>query len=319
MNIRQLQYVNEVVRQQLNVSAAAKALHTSQPGVSKQIRLLENEVGAQIFTRARNKVTGITSFGKLILSPAQRILSDVAFIKAAAEDLHKRAGTLVVAATHTQAHYVLPEVMKRFAKQYPKVRLVQRVGTPQQITELILSGDADIGITTNISNLTRQLLALPCRKFERVVLVPSAHELLKKDRITLKTLARYPLVSYDPSDTGHPHILAAFQRAGLKPNIVLSASDADVIKACVLQDFGIGVLSEAIYDRTLDTRLHAISAGHIFQPSIVSIVLQRHRYLRTYCYDFIEMLAPRWSRANVEGAAANHRSPSGAKLALTAP
>ncbi len=309
MNIRQLQYIAEVMKQRFNISAAAKALHTSQPGVSKQIKLLEHEVGAQIFVRTRNKVTGITPFGELILAPAQRVVSDVAFIRAAASNLHKQnTGTLVVATTHTQAHYVLPGIMKRFAEHHPKVRITQRLGTPQQIAELVLAGEADIGVTTNVSELPKQLVALPCRKFERVVIAPPRHELLGKPKVSLKTLARYPLVSYDPAYTGHQHIVAAFQRAGLTPNIVLSASDADVIKACVAQDFGIGVLLEVAFDKARDTGLRAIPAGHLFQPAIVSIVLQRQHYLRTYCYDFIEMLATRWSRVNVEAEISSHRS-----------
>ena len=308
MNIRQLQYITEVVKQRLNISAAAKELHTSQPGVSKQIRLLETEVGAQIFVRAGNKVTGVTAFGELILPPAQRILADVAFVKAAAKDLHKQnAGTLVVATTHTQAHYVLPEVMKRFAKKNPKVRLVQRLGTPLQIAEFVQSGEADIGVTTNVSTLSSQLVPLPYRKFERILIVPLGHELLKKGRITLKMLARYPLVSYDPAYTGHQHIVAAFQCVGLVPNIALSASDADVIKACVEQDFGIGVLLEVAFDSKRDTGLQGISAGHLFQPAMVSIVLQRNHYLRSYCYDFIEMLSARWSRSNVQAAISSFR------------
>src|SRR4051812_20429527 len=180
MNLRQLQYIYEITNQRLNISATAAALHTSQPGVSKQLKLLESEVGAQIFFRANNRLSGLTPFGEKILPPVQRIVAEIAYIRDAARELHsENAGTLVVATTHTQARYVLPEVLKRFAKRYPKVRLVQRIGTPRQISDLVASGEADVGVTSSVAIPPDSLVALPCHKFERAVIVPRDHGLLK--------------------------------------------------------------------------------------------------------------------------------------------
>jgi len=309
MNLRQLRYISEIAKRGLNISAVASALHTSQPGISKQIKLLEAELGAEIFVRSSNRLSGITPLGQKILGMAQNVIAEISNIKAASGDLKQEtSGPLVIATTHTQARYVLPEIMKRFTLRYPKVQLTLRHGDPSRISDLLLSGEADIGVTTETAEHLRELLVFPCRRFQRVVIVPRGHELLNKKRLTLKLLAKYPLVTYEPAFTGRRQLDNAFTREGLKPKLVLSAIDADVIKSCVKHRLGIAVLSEVTYEQSADSDLCAIPAGHLFAPSITSIVVHRHRYLRRYTYDFIEMCAPCWTRANVQRASALPRS-----------
>lgn len=301
MNLRQVQYICEVARQRLNISAAAVALHTSQPGVSKQIKLLEAELGAQIFVRTLRRLSAITPFGEKILLSAQRIVNEISHIKAVSRDVEKNnVGTLVIATTHTQARYVLPGVMRRFTQRHPRVRLMLRHGDPAQIAQLLLAGEADLGVTTDVPKKPADLVVLPCHKFERVVVVPSRHPLLRARRLTLKLLAQYPLVSYEPAFTGRHHVLEAFEHRGLEPKVVLSAIDADVIKACVEQGFGIAVLLGITFDARRDSGLKAIPASHLFRPGTISVALHRQHYLRQYEYDFIEMFAARWNRANVQ-------------------
>lgn len=309
MNLRQLRYINEIAKRGLNISAAASALHTSQPGISKQVRLLEAELGADIFVRSSNRLSGITPLGHKIIGMAQNVIAEISNIRAASGDLQEeKSGPLVIATTHTQARYVLPEIMKRFTLRYPGVQLTLRHGDPSRISELLLSGEADIGMTTETAPHLRELLVLPCRRFQRVVVVPRGHELLNRKRLTLRLLAKYPLVTYEPAFTGRRQLERAFEREGLKPELVLSAIDADVIKSCVEHGLGIAVLSEVTYDETADSKLCAIPAGHLFEPSVTNIAVHRHRYLRRYAYDFIEMCAPRWTRANIERATASRRS-----------
>lgn len=309
MNLRQLRYISEIAKRGLNISAVASALHTSQPGISKQVKLLEAELGSEIFVRSSNRLSGITPLGQKIIGMAQNVITEISNIKAASGGLdQERSGPLVIATTHTQARYVLPEIMKRFTLRYPKVQLTLRHGDPSRISELLLSGEADIGVTTDTAQHLRELLVLPCRRFQRVVIVPREHKLLNKKRLTLKILAEYPLVTYEPAFTGRRQLEKAFEREGLKPELVLSAIDADVIKSCVEHGLGIAVLSEVTYDQSDDSGLCAIPAGHLFEPSVTSIVIHRHRYLRRYAYDFIEMCAPPWSQANVQRATALPRS-----------
>jgi len=309
MNLRQFRYISEIAKHDLNVSAAASALHTSQPGISKQVKLLETELGAEIFVRSSNRFSGITPLGQKIIGMARNIITEAANIKAASEDLkQEQSGLLVIATTHTQARYVLPEIMKCFSVRYPKVQLTLRHGDPTGISELLLSGKADIGVTTETAQHLRELLVLPCRRFQRVVIVPRGHELLNRKRLTLKVLAEYPLVTYEPAFTGRRQLEKAFEREGLKPKLVLSAIDADVIKSCVEHGLGIAVLSEVTYNQNVDSGLCSIPAGHLFEPSVTCIAIDRQRYLRRYAYDFIEMCAPPWNRANVQRATTLSRS-----------
>jgi LysR family cys regulon transcriptional activator len=307
MNLRQLRYITEIARRDLNISAVAAALHTSQPGISKQVKLLESELGVDVFVRARNRLSGITPEGARIIAYAQSALDEVANIAAVSvERKRPTTGTLTVATTHTQARYVLPEVMKAFAARNPKVRMTLLHGDPSRIAELVASGEADIGVTTDAPRAAKELLVLPVRKFQRVVIVPRGHRLLRMSRLTLKALAQNPLITYEPQFTGRREVVRAFEREGLSPTLFVSAIDADVIKTCVEQGLGIAVLSEVTFDPVKDAALRAIPAAHLFEASTTSLLLQRKRYLQQYAYDFIETCAPAWAKARVQRAAATH-------------
>ena len=303
MNLRQLQYLREIARQGMSISAAAKALETSQPAISKQLRLLEDELGAPILLRSRNKVTGLTAFGESILPVVLRIVSDVGLLEEAGGAVGRQgAGSLTLATTQTYAQYVLPPVMQRFLKRHPKVRLVQRLAKGPQIPGLIASGEVDIGVTTGFQDLPPTLVSLACRKMPRVVVVPQGHELVRR-RPTLQKLAQYPFIARN-AEGG---VMPVFRKARLSPHIALTIGDVDALKACVAQDFGISVLLEAAYDPKRDAALQAIPAGHLFNPAVMSVLLQRRKVFRPYLYDFIEMLQPKWNRARVDGAIAGSR------------
>lgn len=298
MNLRQLRYIDEIARRDLNISAVAAALHTSQSGISKQLQLFEAELGSELFVRSRNRLSAITPVGHRIIAIARNIIAEVASIEATSRDLvAESGGPLVIATTHTQARYVLPEILKSFIARFPRVTLTLRHGDPAQIAALVRAGEADIGVTTDTPGPRRDLLIVPCRRFGRIVVTPRGHELLRCGRLTLKAIAQYPLVTYEPAFTGRTQVMKAFAREGLQPTIVLSAIDADVIKTCVEHGLGIAVLSEVTYDRERDTGLGAIPAGHLFEASNSHVVLHRQRQLRQYAYDFVELCAPRWNGA----------------------
>ncbi len=301
MNLRQMQYLCELAKRELNISAVASALHTNQPGISKQLKLLEIELGVEIFVRSRNRFAGLTPHGRKIVEMAQSITNEVANMKALCRDVvQENSGSLTIAVTHTQARYVLPEVLIRFATRYPKVRITMRHADPEKIAEMLLSGSADLGVTTNDAPVLRKLVVLPVREFKRVVVLPRDHKLLQSRRLTLKQLARYPIVTYEPAFTAREIVMRAFEKAKLEPKFVVSSIDADVIKTCVEQGMGVAVLSEVTYDAGRDLNLRAIPAGHLFDSSVTKLWLCRNHYLRRYTYDFIEMCNPRWSRSVVE-------------------
>ncbi len=314
MNLRQMRYVCEIAKRELNISSVASALHTNQPGISKQVKLLEIELGVEIFLRSRNRLSGITPHGQKIIAMAQNIVNETANIKAISRDVvQESSGPLVIAVTHTQARYFLPEAIKRFSLHHSKVRITMRHADPARIMEMLLSGDADIGVTTNDPPPVRELIALPCRESQRVVVVPSGHPLLQSRRLTLRQLARYPLITYEPAFISREIVVRAFAKHGLEPHVVLSAIDADVVKTCVEQGLGLAVLSEVTFDPLLDQKLRAIPAGHLFEPSVTKIWLCRNHYIRRYTFDFIEMCAPRMSRSNVQHAIASKSTAAGLK------
>ncbi|MDB5866915.1 MAG: transcriptional regulator [Betaproteobacteria bacterium] len=301
MNLRQLRYISEIVRRDLNISTVAVALHTAQPGISKQVRLLEDELGVPIFVRSRGRLSALTEEGARIVELANRALDEIDNIHSVGRERRRPASrTLVIATTHTQARYVLPEILKRYAHRHPTVRINLRHGDPAQIAALVASGEADIGVTTGTGDNVKDLLALPYRKMKRVVIVPRGHPLLQRKRLTLKALARYPLVTYEPQFTGRRELMRAFEREGLTPTLFVSAIDADVIKTCVEQGLGIAVLSEVTYDPERDTGLRAIAAGTLFEPSTTSVLLHRRRYLQQHAYDFVETCVPAWTKAQVQ-------------------
>ena len=301
MKLQQLRYLSEIAKRGLNLSQAAEALHTSQPGVSKQIRLLEEELGVDILVRHGKRVIEVTEPGRMILAVVERILHDADNLKQVAREFGSQgSGSLVIATTHTQARYALPPVVSRFMQRYPKVRLSLREGSPQHIAEFVRSGEADLAITTEAAELYEGLTLLPCHQWNRCVMTPLRHPLLREKSLTLEAVARYPIVTYDFAFTGDSPVKHAFDQKRLTPNVVLTAIDADVIKAYVEMGLGVGILAKMAFDPARDMGLRLIDASHLFEASMARIGLRPNAYLRGYVYDFIEMFAPHLKRAIVD-------------------
>jgi len=304
MKLQQLRYICVVAQHDLNVSEAAQALHTSQPGVSKQIRLLESELGVQIFTRAGKRFVEITPPGEAVLQTARRIVHDIDNLKNIGREFaHKSKGTLSIATTHTQARYALPQTVAAFRKRYPDVVLRIHQGNPSQIVEMVNSGEADIAIATEAVAESDHLIALSCYDWNRCVVVPLKHELLRlRRRLTLQDIAAYPLVTYDFAFAGRGQVNKAFADQGLSPNVVLTAIDADVIKTYVQLGLGVGLLASMAFDPKVDRKLRALDVSHLFAPSTTRVGVRKGAYLRGYVYDFIALFAPHLSRAKIEKA-----------------
>jgi LysR family cys regulon transcriptional activator len=303
MKLQQLRYLCEVARKGLNLSTAADALHTSQPGISKQIRLLEDELGVEILVRNGKRVTAVTPPGKAILAIAQRILQETENLKLAAKDYSNQdSGSLTIATTHTQARYALPEVIRRFTARYPRIKLSLIQGNPVQICEFTINGQADICIATEAIATFEELAMLPCYHWNRCVVAPPRHPILKQQALTLETIAKYPVITYDHAFAGRSQINHAFATRGIKPNVVLTAIDSDVIKTYVALGLGIGILAKMAFDPARDKNLRAIDASHLFESSTTRIGVLRNAYLRGYVYDFIEMFAPHLGRKTIEEA-----------------
>jgi LysR family cys regulon transcriptional activator len=294
MNLQQLRYLNEIVRCELNISDAAGALFTSQPGISKQIKLLEEELGIDIFVRNGKRIVALTEPGKAVLQIAQRVLHETDNLKQVGQEFSRQdSGSLTIATTHTQARYALPQVIKAFTLRYPGVKLGLHQGSPTQIAEMVLSGEADIGIATESIALYDELVTLPCYEWHHCVVVPPKHPLLNEKRLTLKKLAQFPLITYDFAFTGRNKINQAFSEAGIEPNITLTAIDADVIKTYVELGLGVGIVAQMAFIPERDRHLRMIDAGHLFQPSTTRIAIRQNQYLRGFGYYFIELFAPR--------------------------
>ncbi|MDH4284850.1 MAG: HTH-type transcriptional regulator CysB [Gallionellaceae bacterium] len=293
MNLQQLRYLNEIVRRGLKISEAAETLYTSQPGISKQIKLLEEELGVEIFVRSGKRITAITEPGKAVLDIAQRMLHDMENLKHVGEEFSRQdTGSLTIATTHTQARYALPPVVKQFIKRYPKVRLSLHQGSPEQIAQQVFSGEADIAIATESLALHEELVTLPCYEWNHCVIVPPKHPLLEEKKLTLEKIAQHPIITYDFAFAGRGKINAAFESHKLSPNIVLTAIDADVIKTYVELGLGIGILARMAFIPERDKHLCMLDAAHLFQPSITRVAIRRNEYLRGYTYHFIELFAP---------------------------
>jgi LysR family cys regulon transcriptional activator len=305
MNFQQLRYVRETVRRGLNLTEAAAALHTSQPGVSKQIRELEGELGFDIFVRRGKRVTALTDPGKAVLAIIERVLQEAENLKRAAQDYSDQdAGGLTVATTHTQARYALPRVVGEFRRRYPRVRLTLQQGNPPQLAEMVQSGAADIAIATEALDDSPGLLALPAYTWSHCAVVPPRHALLKAGTLTLEALARYPIVTYDAAFAGRAHIDAAFAARGLAPDVVLSAIDADVIKTYVELGLGVGIIAAMAFDANRDRRLRAIDCSRLFRSNTTRVAVKRGGLLRGYAYAFIELFAPTLNRKLIERALA---------------
>jgi LysR family cys regulon transcriptional activator len=297
VNLQQLKYLNEIVRQGLKISGAAEALYTSQPGISKQIKLLEEELGIEIFVRNGKRIVAITEPGKAVLSIAQRMLHDMENLKQVGEEFgSQNIGHLTIATTHTQARYALPPVVKQFMGRNPGVKLGLHQGSPTQIAEQILSGEADIGIATESLALYDELITLPCYEWHHCVVTPPGHPLLNNPVLTLEAIAQYPIITYDFAFSGRGKINEAFEKAGITPDITLTAIDADVIKTYVELGLGIGILAHMAFVPERDSHLRMLDALHLFNPSTTRIALRKNEYLRGYTYDFIELFAPHLTR-----------------------
>ena len=305
MKLQQLRYLVEVARQGLNVSEAAEALHTSQPGVSKQVRLLEGELGITVFERSGKRLTGITEPGKAVLEISQRILREADNLRRVGQEYAgEDAGSLNIATTHTQARYALPAVVSRFLERWPKVRLTLHQGSPTQIAEWTLSGEADLAIATEALDQYPALITLPCHQWGHAVIAPAGHPILTEKGLSLSALAKWPLVTYDPAFSGRSRINRAFERAGLSPNVVLAAIDADVIKTYVSLGLGLGIIARMAYDPARDTGLLALDAEHLFGSNTTRLGMRRGSYLRRYEYDFIEFFAQQLTKRAVDMALA---------------
>jgi len=297
MNFQQLRYLNEIARRGLKISDAAEALYTSQPGISKQIKLLEEELGIEIFVRNGKRITAITEPGKAVLEIAQRMLHDAGNLKQVGQEFSSEdSGSLTVATTHTQARYALPPVVKQFIKRYPKVKLSLHQGSPTQIAQQVLDGEADIAIATESLALYDELVTLPCYEWNHCIIVPPKHPLLAEKKLTLEKIAQYPIITYDFAFSGRGKINAAFEARNITPNIVLTAIDADVIKTYVELGLGIGVLAQMAFIPERDKQLRMIATGNLFQTSTTRIAIRRNEYLRGYTYHFIELFAPHLTR-----------------------
>lgn len=297
MKLQQLRYIWEVAHHDLNVSATAQSLFTSQPGISKQIRLLEDELGVEIFTRSGKHLTRITPAGEVILRTSGEILRKVESIKQVAQEFsNERKGSLSLATTHTQARYALPPVIQQFIRQYPEVSLHMHQGTPMQISEMAADGTVDFAIATEAMDLFSDLIMLPCYRWNRCIVVPKGHPLTQLSELTLEDVAQHPLVTYVFGFTGRSKLDEAFISRGLAPRVVFTAADADVIKTYVRLGLGIGIIASMAYDETLDTDLVALDASHLFESSVTKIGFRRGTFLRGFMYEFIERFAPHLTR-----------------------
>ena len=303
MKLQQLRYIWEVAHHDLNVSATAQSLFTSQPGISKQIRLLEDELGVEVFARSGKHLTHVTPAGEAILEAAGEVLSKVESIKQVAQEYsNEKKGSLSIATTHTQARYALPATISAFIERYPEVSLHMHQGTPMQISEMAADGTVDFAIATEALELFSDLIMMPCYRWNRCILVPRDHALCQVSEITLEDVAAHPIVTYVFGFTGRSRLDEAFTEKGLTPRVVFTAADADVIKTYVRLGLGIGIVAAMAHDPEMDPDLVALDASHLFTSSVTRIGCRRGTFLRGYMYEFIEDFAPHLNREVVNEA-----------------
>ena len=298
MNLHQFRFVQEAVRRNLNLTETAKALFTSQPGISKAILELEEELGIDLFVRHGKRLRRVTEPGKEVLKAIDVILREVANMKRIGEEYSKQdAGTLSIAATHTQARYVLPEPVAQLRRRFPKVQVSLHQGAPDQVVQMLLDGTADIGLATESLSEPEDLVSLPCYEWEHVIVMRAEDPLAQVEKITLEQLANETLISYHPSFTGRKRIDAAFAQRRLKPNIALEAIDSDVIKTYVKSGLGVGIVAEmAVRDDPPGGELVHRPAGHLFGSNVTRVAFRRGAYLRGYVLTFAELLSDRLTR-----------------------
>jgi LysR family transcriptional regulator, cys regulon transcriptional activator len=308
MNLHQFRFVQEAVRQKLNLTETAKALHTSQPGISKAILELEGELGVDIFARHGKRLKRVTEPGLEVLKAVEVIMREVNNLKRIGHEFSQQdAGTLSIATTHNQARYVLPEPIALWRKRFPKVNVSLHQGTPEQVAKMLLEDVAEIGLATESLANFDELVTLPCYEWHHVVVVPPGHPFAQVDRLSLEQLAQEPLISYHPSFAGRSRIDQTFEAHRLKTNVVLEAIDADVIKTYVRLGLGVGIVSEmAVKEDPPGGDLVSRPVGHLFGPNVARMAFKRGAYLRSFVYAFAELVAPRLSRAMITQALAGH-------------
>lgn len=310
MNLHQFRFVQEAVRRELNLTETAKALFTSQPGISKAILELEEELGVDIFARHGKRLKRVTEPGQLVLKSVEIIMREVANLKRIGDDFSKQdAGTLSIATTHTQARYFLPEPVARLRQRYPKVQVVLHQGMPEQVVRMLLDDVAEIGLATEALAAHPELITLPCHEWHHAMVVPAGHPLAAVERPTLEQLAAYPLVLYQRTVTGRTRIDQAFERARIKPLVALEAIDSDVIKTYVRLGLGVGVVTElALRGEPADAELAWRPLGHLFGPNVTRVAFKRGAYLRRFVLAFAELLSPQLSPALLARAMAGQGS-----------
>lgn len=308
MNFQQLRIIRETVRRNFNLTDAANALFTSQSGVSKHIKDLEDELGVELFVRRGKRLTGLTEPGKELVQIVERMLLDARNIKQLAEQFSRRdEGRLTVATTHTQARYVLPAVVTRFKQEFPKVHLVLHQANPAEIAAMLNAGEADVGIATEALEGVPTLASFPYYSWHHAVIVPRGHPLADLERLTLEAIAEYPLITYHEGYTGRAGIDRMFSAAGLAPDIVMAALDSDVIKAYVELGLGIGIIASMAFDPVKDAGLALLGSDHLFATNITRIAVRRGHYLRGYAYRFIEQCSGALAETVVRNAVAPSR------------
>ena len=303
MNLQQMRYLVEVVKQDFNISSTAVILHTSQPGISKQIAILENELGVKIFERQGRRLIGLTAAGRQILPSAQQIVQSSATLKKIASDFqNEKKGFLSIATTHTQARYTLPKAIQSFRKQFPDVHLALHQGTPKQICDQVAEGISDIAIATEAIGEDPRLVSLPCFKWNRSIIIPPKHPLATEKNLTLERIAHFSLITYDVSFAGQTLTNATFSEHRIQPNITLTALDTDIIKTYVRLGLGVGLIASIAYDTNQDTDLVARDVSHLFPDSETKIGLRKNSYLRGFAYTFIEQFIPHLTKQVIERA-----------------
>ncbi len=303
MKLQQLRYIWEVAHHDLNVSATAQSLFTSQPGISKQIRLLEDELGVEVFARSGKHLTHVTPAGEVILAAAGEVLRKIESIKQVAQEYsNEKKGSLSIATTHTQARYALPATIRSFIERYPDVSLHMHQGTPMQISEMAADGTVDFAIATEALELFTDLIMMPCYRWNRCILVPRDHPLTQLSELSLEDVAAHPIVTYVFGFTGRSKLDEAFVEHGLEPRVVFTAADADVIKTYVRLGLGIGIVAAMAHDQAKDDDLVALDASHLFASSVTRIGVRRGTFLRGSMYEFIENFAPHLTREVVQEA-----------------
>jgi LysR family cys regulon transcriptional activator len=300
MNFQQLRFVREAVRQNFNLTEVANALYATQPGVSRSIKELEDELGVELFVRRGKRLIGLTEPGKSLIDVVDRMLTDAQNLRNIAHRFsNDESGSLLIATTHTQARYALPKVIKEFKDRYPKVHLGLHQGSPQQIAEMVSNGQADIGISTEALDKFPELATFPCYSWHHSVIVPAGHPLADAPKLTLEAISEHPIITYDEAFTGRSHIDAAFTKAGLAPDIVLTAIDADVIKTYVEIGMGIGIIASMAFDPLREPGLRLLDSSQLFEANTTRLGIRRGNYLRSYAHQFIKMFAPGVSDADL--------------------